>query len=276
MSRKKFMIIPAVIVALNISAFSNISAEELTTEDILTTEYTNKVDGSTTKKELIKVLNDIEENPKVDEISDNSKIELVEDVFSNVDEDTVSEYQQDKLDEVSDILNHEVNIGEEYYKEEFVLSDGSSVELSSVDISEDEDEPSLIQPRSVSFGPYRNETKKYGDRRYTATVKLKSVGVTVATLNLGNHYSVGTYGLKMRYCSIGGTNGTVVSAVDASCNVTDSKAEKVGYDMNATGTYKITGYLNNGYVDLHSTIKLHSWNKTKKSVYVHQKYKYVD
>ncbi|AXN41559.1 hypothetical protein ACFY5J_29140 [Peribacillus butanolivorans] len=83
-------------------------------------------------------------------------------------------------------------------------------------------------------------------------------GVTVATLKLGNHYSVGDYGLKMRYCDVGGTKGTVWTSVDASCEVYDSKAEKVGYDMNAVGTYKINGKLNNGYIVLTSYLQLTS------------------
>jgi len=154
---------------------------------------------------------------------------------------------------------------------EFELSDGSSIVLSSEDNVE-----SLITLLSLEAGPYRNETKEYGDQKYTAWVKLKSLGVTVATLNLDNHYSVGTYGLKMRYCSIAGTTGTALTNVDASCEVTDAKAEKVGYDMNATGTYKLTGKVNNGYIQIFSTIKLAKWNKTKKTVYVNQKYSYQD
>ncbi|MBT2669121.1 hypothetical protein J7J00_27445 [Bacillus sp. ISL-4] len=70
--------------------------------------------------------------------------------------------------------------------------------------------------------------------------------------------------MKMRYADVAGTNGTVWSAVDASCEVTDSKAEKVGYDMNAVGTYKLNGKLNNGYIVLTSYIKLTSLNKTSK------------
>ncbi|MBU5211197.1 hypothetical protein [Heyndrickxia oleronia] len=46
---------------------------------------------------------------------------------------------------------------------------------------------------------------------------------------------VGTYGLKMRYASVAGTNSTELSNVDASFEVTNSKAEKVGYDINAVG-----------------------------------------
>ncbi|CAH0319334.1 hypothetical protein SRABI96_05384 [Peribacillus sp. Bi96] len=130
-----------------------------------------------------------------------------------------------------------------------------------------------IIARSTDMGPYRAEDKKYGARLYTAWVKLKSAGVTVATLKLSSHYSVGDYGLKMRYADVAGTNGTVWSAVDASCEVTDSKAEKVGcYDMNAVGTYKLNGKLNHGYIVLISYIKLTSLNKTSKVARVYQKY----
>ncbi|WP_207440377.1 hypothetical protein [Bacillus sp. SD075] len=54
----------------------------------------------------------------------------------------------------------------------------------------------------------------------------------------------------MSYADVAGTNGTVWSDVDASCEVTDSKAEKAGYDMNAVGTYKLKGKLNNGNIVL--------------------------
>ncbi|MGG0413829.1 hypothetical protein [Peribacillus simplex] len=84
------------------------------------------------------------------------------------------------------------------------------------------------------------------------------------------------YGLKMRYADVGGTNGTVWSSVDASCEVTDSKAEKVGYDMNALGTYKLNGKLNNGYIVLTSYIKLTSLNKSSKVARVYPKYTYRD
>lgn len=83
---------------------------------------------------------------------------------------------------------------------------------------------------------------------------------------------VGTYGLKMRYASVAGTNSTALSNVDASFEVTNSKAEKVGYDINAVGHYKLSSYVNYGYIDIRSTIKLAIWDKANKTVYVHQSY----
>lgn len=237
----------------------------------LLTKYDSKLSKITTKEELVQVLYDLENDSSVTKISDNQKLELLESILSDVDDEIVQEYQQNKLEEISNILNYEVNPGDIYYKKEFELSDGSSVVLSSEDNSE-----SLFSPMGIEPGPYRNQTKEYGNRKYTAWVKLKSLGVTVATLKLGNHYTVGDFGLKMRYCTIAGTNGTDHSIVDASCEVTDDKAEKVGYDINAMGTYKITGKLNNGYIQLLSYIKLVDLDKKKKTAYVNQKYTYYD
>ncbi|WP_307267694.1 hypothetical protein [Peribacillus sp. V2I11] len=183
------------------------------------------------------------------------------------------------MNEINEAISYESNVNSEEVKT-IELSDGSSVELSSTDEADNSNSTNLqsmgFSAKSTDMGPYRTEDKKYGARLYTAWVKLKSAGVTVATLKLGNHYSVGDYGLKMRYADVGGTNGTVWSSVDASCEVTDSKAEKVGYDMNAVGTYKLNGKLNNGYIVLTSYIKLTSLNKSSKVARVYQKYTYRD
>lgn len=64
--------------------------------------------------------------------------------------------------------------------------------------------------------------------------------------------------------------------MDASFKVTNSKAEKVGYDINAVVHYKLSGYVNNGYIDIRSTIKLAIWDKVNKTVYVYQSYSYQD
>ncbi|MEJ9233366.1 hypothetical protein LAV79_29205 [Peribacillus butanolivorans] len=46
--------------------------------------------------------------------------------------------------------------------------------------------------------------------------------------------------------------------------------------MNAVGTYKLSGNLNNGYIVLTSYIQLTSLNKTSKVARVYQKYTYRD
>lgn len=212
-------------------------------------------------------------------ISNNDKLDLLNTILDSVPEKVVKQYQEEKMNEINEVISYESNVGSKVSKT-IELSDGSSVELSSTDELDNSNSTDSqymgIAAAATEMGPYRAEDKEYGARLYTAWVKLKSAGVTVATLKLGNHYSVGDYGLKMRYCDVGGTNGTVYSSVDASCKVTDSKAEKVNYDMNAVGTYKISGRLNNGYIVLTSYIKLTSLNKKSKVARVYQKYTYRD
>ncbi|MFJ8071885.1 hypothetical protein ACIQZD_23635 [Peribacillus sp. NPDC096447] len=82
--------------------------------------------------------------------------------------------------------------------------------------------------------------------------------------------------MKMRYCDVGVTKSTVWTSVDASCEVSDSKAEKVGYDRNSVGTYKINGKLNNGYIFLTSYLQLTYLKKTSKVARVYQRYTYRD
>lgn len=54
------------------------------------------------------------------------------------------------------------------------------------------------------------------------------------------------------------------------------KAEKIGYDMNAVGNYKLTGSVTNGYVSLTSSLKLTKLNKTSKYARVYSQYTYRD
>ncbi|SFD61599.1 hypothetical protein [Bacillus sp. UNCCL81] len=245
--------------------------------------YSQNLNEDSTSDDLMNVLKSLEVSTLTDSWSDSDKIELLEDILSEVPEDVLEQYQIDKMVEINGVLSNDLYVNSEI-AQTIKLNDGSVVALSSTD-EEDGDSGSVesIIPAkqgksagSIEMGPYISETKAYGNRLYTAWVKLKSLGVTVATLKLGNHYSVGTYGLKMRYADVAGTNGSALSDVSATAEVTDPKAEQVGYDMNAKGTYKLTGYLNNGYISLVSTIKLISWNKTNESVYVQQSYKYTD
>ncbi|MGG3496848.1 hypothetical protein ABES08_13940 [Peribacillus simplex] len=223
------------------------------------------------------VLKSVEESNQVESLSNNDKLDLLNTIVESVPEEVAQQYQKEKMNEINEALSDESNVNSEG-PTTIELSDGSSVELSSTDEVDNSNSRSIqaLAITSTKMGPWRHEPKDYGERLYTAWVKLKSVGVVVATLKLGNHYSVGNYGLKMRYCSVAGTKGTTWSNVDASCDVTDSKAEKVGYDMNAVRNYKLSGSVSNGYVSLTSSLKLTLLNKNSKYARVYQKYSYRD
>ncbi|UZD48636.1 hypothetical protein [Peribacillus frigoritolerans] len=239
--------------------------------------YSKKLNENSDSDDLVAVLKSVEESNQVESLSNNDKLDLLNTIVESVPEEVAQQYQNEKLNEISEALSDESNVNSEG-PVTIELSDGSSVDLSSTD-EVDYSNSSSIQARGITstqMGLFWHGPKDYGSRLYTAWVKLKSLGVTVATLKLGNHYSVGDYGLKMRYCSVAGTKGTVYSSVDASCDVTDSKAEKVNYDMNAVGNYKLTGAVTNGYVSLTSSLKLTKLNKTSKYARVYSQYTYRD
>ncbi|MBC2149785.1 hypothetical protein [Listeria booriae] len=160
-----------------------------------------------------------------------------------------------------------------YQSETVELSDGSSVTLDAQDNSTDFN-PIL---RGATLSNYRNETKAYGNRLYTASVTFTTWGITNGKIVLENHYKVGTAGLTMNSTSKAGTNGGLkFDVVSASSKTTDKYAEKVGYDINGTGYYTVKPTFGTKYMEIRSTIKLSKWDKAKKTVYVHQSFKFVE
>ncbi|RCW75009.1 hypothetical protein [Saliterribacillus persicus] len=243
----------------------------------ISNSFTGKLSENSDSSDLKEALKDAENSKEVKILSEEERLEVTDNIMDAVSKSALDQYYKEKTNEINKALADEI-IGDSDEIQTLKLSDGSTVEIGSTDEDElvDNELNKNISLSSVKKGPFRSEPKKYGARKYTAWVKLKTLGITVATLKLGNHYSVGSYGLKMRYCSVAGTNGINAVDVNASCKVTDSKAEKVGYDMNAVGTYKVTGKYNFGYIVLTSYIQLKSLNKTKKVASVWQKFTYSD
>jgi hypothetical protein len=193
----------------------------------------------------------------------------MENIIENAPQAARDEYFEIKDRELKNALSIDMDLSESYKHEEIELSDGTIVELETTDQVESRN-------RSLTLSPNTSENKAYGDRKFTATATLKSFGVPVATFKLGTHYTIGDYGLKMRYLSTAGTNGTVLSEVTvAGTEVTNEKAT-VGKTINGIASYKLTGQLNNGYIELRSSIKHKSLDKSKKTAYVIQSFKYAD
>lgn len=240
--------------------------------------YLKNLNENSDTEDLVKSLKIAEESDEVMSLPNDKKLQLLDNIMEAAPEEIVKEYQQERIKEInkflSNVTTNVTNDTEEGSTITEELEDGSTIVLGSTD--ESDSVSGSISTLSAEFSPYTGRTKEYGNRKYTAWVKLKSVGVTMATLKLVNHYSVGDYGLKMRSADVAGTNGTWLSGVDASAVILDKKAEKVGYDINAKGTYKLTGKVNNGYVSITSYIILDGLNKTKKTARVWQKYSYQD
>lgn len=262
-------------------SLSPINSKAQTTSDDKLLEKTieplvNQLEESSTTKDLVEVLKEAEDSKDVENLTNSQKEELLDTVLSSVSEETLTEYQEDKLEEVKNIINsYEVVVGDggEQVEEEFTLEDNSTLTLSANDEADINESSGIMTLASYEQSPNVSTTKDYGNRRFTCSVYVKSLGLTIATLKLKNHYKINSSGLTMRKTSILGTNGTKLSDVsEATSKTTDKYAEKVGYNINAEGSYKLTGSLNNGYVGITSTIKLVKLNKTKKNAYVKQSF----
>ena len=262
-------------------SLSPINSKAQTTSDDKLLEKTieplvNQLEESSTTKDLVEVLKEAEDSKDVENLTNSQKEELLDTVLSSVSEETLTEYQEDKLEEVKNIINsYEVVVGDggEQVEEAFTLEDNSTLTLSANDEADINESSGIMTLASYEQSPNVSTTKDYGNRRFTCSVYVKSLGLTIATLKLKNHYKINSSGLTMRKTSILGTNGTKLSDVsEATSKTTDKYAEKVGYNINAEGSYKLTGSLNNGYVGITSTIKLVKLNKTKKNAYVKQSF----
>ncbi|OIU71068.1 hypothetical protein [Rossellomorea aquimaris] len=234
-----------------------------------------------TKDELIQTIKEINKSSEIKNLSTGEKVKVADEILKNATKEAKKEYDKQMMDEVkkgSEKIDMEKVNETGFDSAEITLSDGSKVEYQVSDISESEEYS--LQGQSMS--PFVNTTKKYGDRRFTATITFDSWGVTVGKISLGTHYTIGDYGLKMRYVSKGGTESYsgLFDIQDANVKVTDSRAEKVGYDINGFGSYKVhagLGWLSGTkYFELTSTIKLYSLNKSNRSAYVQQSYRFVD
>lgn len=233
-------------------------------------KYIEMIEVDSSGSDLANVLKNLSDSEDIKGALDTEKLEVMESIIESAPQNSQDEYFEIKDRELKNALSIDMNIDESYIHEDIELSDGTTVEL------EITDQVDSIN-RSVSLSPYRGEAKDYGDRKYTATAKIKSLGITVVTLQLGTHYTVGNSGLKMRYLSTSGTSGTSLGDVTvANTKTTTASATSVGSTLKGMASYKLTGKLNNGYIELRSSIKLEKLDKSKKYAYVYQSYVYSD
>ncbi|MBW4888001.1 MAG: hypothetical protein KZY76_20520 [Bacillus sp. (in: Bacteria)] len=238
--------------------------------------------GTAIAKEKTQGLSLEEKIFEIDKSDDLSK-QVKKQKFIQALEDSTDEEKTEYLEEVGERVQNtlsevDVQLGE---NKEIDLGMGTTIELESSDVIEStEDE--LVKTSGYDFSKGNVLEKKYGARRFTCRVSVKSLGITLGSLVLRNHYTVGNFGLKMRYASDSGTSGIdpLMIITSSSTSVPDGRAEKVGYDMNARGSYKwklgISGIYASFTSEIYSTIKLHKLNKKKKFAVVYQNYKFTE
>lgn len=226
--------------------------------------------------EMIEVMKELSEDTDLMALEEEEKIEVIESIFSSSTEEAKEEYDQQMATEIEE-LTEQINELEEnyegYYSSEVTLSNGTEVLYEATDFSEEDFSLQAMLP-----SPDVHTTKAYGARMFTSSVKFTSYGVTVGKIALGTHYTIGNTGLVMRYASKAGTESYMkpFDITVATVKVTDSKAEKVGYDINAAGDYTVKGaagvFSGTKYMELRSTIKLDTLDKVGKKARVKQSF----
>jgi len=231
--------------------------------------------------EFKKELRYLEKSDQLDEFSPTQKEKLKSILMSAASNRILDDYNKEMKAEINAKVSASLSNLTTGETQKRTLSDGSEIEVGSEDdeISPDTGEDDVeegIKLQSVQPGNTTIETKKYGSRRYTAWIKIKSYKVTIATLKLVNHYSIGTSGLRLKSVDAAGTNGLKAFAdVDViKLSMPDRVARKAGENINGRGEYHVDGYLNGGYATLTSTIKLETHNRSARKAIVYQTLKF--
>lgn len=275
---KKKIFTGLIATSLTLSMFASSSAMATTNETLESNEFLQDTPIETAE-ELIDTMKELSEDPTVLSLGNEEKLEVLESVFEATTEEAQEDYDQKIATEIEEVTEQVNELEEDftgYYSNEVTLSNGSEVLFEATDFSEED-----FALQGMLLSPDVHATKDYGARKFTATVTFTSFGIKVGKIALGTHYTIGSTGLVMRYASKAGTASWVrpFDIVSADVKVTDSKAEKVGYDINAEGDYTVKGmagvFSGTKYMELKSTVKLATLDKVGKKARVNQSYNFL-
>lgn len=176
----------------------------------------------------------------------------------------VSKKIEDLADETNLEINTENNSGMTKH-ETIQLEDGSVLEVIVSDVP-------VIEKTMMRA----SATYNYGSRSYSVKTRVKHILYPDGWTGLVTYYKIGKSGLTAESSSTVGTTGVFPLQISKSSKLTDKRAEKVGYDINAQGDYTLTwvGYNGIGLVSYDRTIissvkltKLTSTNATVSTSY---------
>lgn len=99
-------------------------------------------------------------------------------------------------------------------------------------------------------------SRSYGTYSYSIKYYIRAIGWPDAVAGLLTNYSVRSDGLRVNWASTAGTSGYIPTTIVGSSKVTDARAEKRGYDINAMGNYTVTigGYNGIGLIFFDMTL----------------------
>ncbi|MEC1180765.1 hypothetical protein P9B03_20130 [Metasolibacillus meyeri] len=121
--------------------------------------------------------------------------------------------------------------------------------------------------------------RPFGTYNYTIKHKITAALYPDSICALVTTYTTKSDGLRLTAASKAGTLGIFPTGIVSSAKITDSRAEKIGYDINAQGDYTVTigGYNGIGLVSFDVTItSTVRWDaSTSNSLHVTEKYSQI-
>lgn len=215
-------------------------------------------------EDFAKAQNDIYRLPVAEQESEFSKLGLAtpEDILSEVQDEAIKTLEENKIEGIG--IYH------------FISDQGLVINVKTTDYSEDENGNIIPEIQARSLAVKNNITKPFGARRYDADINLGTVRFVFST-----HFNVSSSGLTLNYVSCDVyLNLSAWSYGGERTQYEDSRAEKVGYDINGVGVARcgikltVGGVSFGPYVDFYTvgTVKLVSLNTTGKTSTVNEKF----
>lgn len=209
-------------------------------------------------------------------------------IFEESSPDAIAEYNDIVINEAMHKLNNNnvsLDVDQDYIKKIFELPSGGEVEI----VLKDETEDSLLSSvkktvipnayAATGSGTDYEGYKNYGNRKYTARLKVYGGPGSTFYFYEINHYKISKNGLTVRSAADDFKNSLYVEHKKSSSKIEDKTAEKEGYDIDTIGRvkyeYKVVT-IGSGVTEnarLRATVKLVKLDKKNKRAKVKQHYK---
>lgn len=204
------------------------------------------------------------------------KSEDSKEILENTDPIIIKEYnnylEEEVINAMSELSNEsemqfDINDSKEIIKTNSIeLNDGTIIELTETigDVDQTLSKFNLIFNVASVTG-----THNYGSRYYQCKYNIKYVGYPDTVCSLYTYFNASkSSGFTATSTSTAGSSTVAPTTLSKSSRITDSRAERVGYDINGQGDYNATiiGYNGVGIVSydisMVSTIRLDALNST--------------
>lgn len=163
-------------------------------------------------------------------------------IRNNLNPDTAAEY----LDSIQDNIVHVINnTSGTIVRHDYDKKSDSSIQVTKYNVNDavtvtatiidEPDTGTFLGKSPLSWG---GTSKKLGNRKTTGVYTESIFGWAYTKLSLTLGYKVSSKVITARYSST--SNSSSIGSLSCSSTITDSKASKVGHDMNCVGDYTIS------------------------------------